>query len=99
MFTWNGLSKTKRMVEDMESYVFSATWHTGRNFQVLAEIAEVNYVLKRIENEPNSLDVQEMEKLSNLRKRWSAAKGKLPTNPWASPLRILAASNRVFRSY
>jgi hypothetical protein len=84
------LSKAEKMIGDVESYVESAAWHSGRNLQALSEMLAVDAILNEIEQAgPTSPVLGYLEQLGtalNLRKRWLRLKDELPPNPYGFPL-------------
>src|SRR5512143_3701645 len=80
------LLKAEHMVKEIESYVEQATWHSGRNCRAAIEIQEVDRILRNIETAPPpvfaQVYLQQVEKIADLRRRWFAAKDRLPGNPW-----------------
>jgi hypothetical protein len=81
------LIKAESLLVDIESYVRFGVWHSGKNCQVIAEIAEVDSILKQVEESHPSVFVQiylhQANLASTLRKRWLATKDSLPKNPAA----------------
>jgi hypothetical protein len=84
------LSKAEKMIEDIESYVESAAWHSGRNLRAVSEMMAIDVILNDIEQGgPSSPVLYYLERLGialNLRKRWLRLRDELPPNPFGSPL-------------
>ena len=86
------LHKAEQMVKEIETYVEQATWHSGRNCRAAIEIEEIDRILRNIETAPPpvfaQVYLQQVDKVADLRRRWLAAKDRLPVNPWQLTRRL-----------
>ncbi|MFC2003033.1 hypothetical protein ACFLV4_03710 [Chloroflexota bacterium] len=75
------------MIEDIETYVNKGVWHPDRQVQIAREITEADKILNQLmvghSIKADVLSEEQVRIVSNLLKRFSESKDKLPSSPFA----------------